>query len=294
LLKVLFYNHQDLSQEIYHVQEISPNYRLLRLDDQSIWYAGYLSSWSTQSWKKNDRVMIFPASNLRGYYLLNMDSLDSDECVYAFYRSKPDQQTYRHFIANINYSSSNCYIQLDNGFVCQVRKFLFGSYNETIITDWQIGDEVSLYCNIRMETRADGRGVDRRMDLDLINLRTLQTLCITFKKQEGEWTGHKIVQIDGYQGFFNYEIFLTLDDGSYWKITNSDYHVHNWQIGDRVIVSQNLILYGRSEENSYCLFNPDHGQKWYWKIFSNYLSSAAQGGLKVMIEAPSSRPESAN
>jgi hypothetical protein len=290
LLKVFFYNHQDLSQKIYHLQAKSPNGRLLRLEDQSFWRTSYFGSWNTDNWKEMDRVMIFPASDLKGYYLLNLDCLGSNECAYVNYSFNQDQLTYRHFIANIQHNASNCTIQLDNGFVCRLRKTLFGSFDETIANSWQVGDEVNLYCNIRMESRADGKGVDRRMDVDLINLRTLQTAQIFFRKQEEDWKAHKIVQIDGIHSFFNYEIFLTLDDGSYWKISNSDYHVHQWKEGDRVLISTNF--YGRSE-NSHCLLNPDHGMRSYW-IVSNYLFSAAQGKVTKMREAPLSRSDNIN
>lgn len=252
ILPVEFVVDDQANDEIFHLNEISSDGQLLYLEDRSVWSIGFNYSWTSQYWCKGDRIIIISASDLKGYYLINLDRFDECPYVYAEYSFHQGDIAYKHFISDVHVdrTKNTCFIQIENGFTFELQKNVFGNFDETIPERWQVGDEIILFseCFVNRENGASTRS----MYLYLINLRTMQHGKVKFGNQEEGWFSHRITQVKKINRLSIYEVFLTLDDGSEWKIDDYDYCAHDWKVGDRVIISPNI--YVSQSENRFLFF----------------------------------------
>ncbi len=273
------YDSQLPDHIVYTIEGINyPQY--LSLSDNSVWRYGFLSKlFSTNDWKKGDRILTFKSPDLLGYNLINLVSSDD----YSFFYSNTkylrlcfnkDLLVYRHFITEVGPST----LKMDNGFVWNWAYLIKPSFQ--LADHWQKDDEV---CFIYHAKKVRGQNDDTYMHFYIINLRNFSKIRASYSTQTEEWLSYQIenIVINRKKGFLNLILFdyasITLNDGSNWIV--NDYSVTHWGVGDRILVSQSIN--SSPEECCYTLINPDYGCNGNWISQRDYYLHSAVQGRKI-------------
>jgi hypothetical protein len=264
-LPVEMVDKEQLSEEkIYRIESFSPQNGYLLLNDQSVWSISWWENWaSAYRWNVNDRIIIFRAFDLDGYYLINLDQTSEANMIYATFSFNKDQETYCQMISHIFIVENTVNVQLDNGFIWTVQRSFLHSYSEEI-NSWRPNDKVCFYYSIV------GHNENKHLQFYLANLRTLDLLPVNYYQLINELSSYKIEKIETFGSFFslNYYVLLTLNDGSHWKITKRI----NWKEGDRILISRNIN--SSYQKNGYILINPDKEWKYPYPPDDYFWSTA--------------------
>ena len=267
-IKISSMGHQA---EVYSVEAISLQESCLLLNDHSIWGISCQDNRNfLHHWKSGDKIIVFIASDLMGYYLINLDQPFDTRILYGSHCFHKEENPYRHLISNIALEGlflNQISIKMDNGFTWKVKRSSLSSYFEEITSNWRARDEVSFYCFISEE---EGK---RNLCFYLANLRTLSIIPVKYKEQREKWDSYIIKKIEIYTSYLFFDhALITLNDGSSWKI--KDPIIQSWEEGSHVLVCHDFRANDRN--NLYTLINPDLGASDSW-IFSNYANSGVQG-----------------
>jgi hypothetical protein len=246
-------NHQIPSECFLHtIQAITWQSESILLEDGSIWHVskGLLELLKgaphEDTWDKGEHIAVMRASDLKGYYLINLNRsqwnilyaipFDKKRCIYHYAVSE----------IVLDETSQRYVVTLNNGLSWKFANPYGVSID--ILKNWNVGDEVVLYCVVRTDEEDDPVNAD----FYLINLHTLDKKRIFYLKRDIEWFAPKIEKIEKF--FFSRFFLITLSDGSCWKVYWKDFR-SGWQVNDRILVNPDFYHSGK-----YILINPD--RKW--------------------------------